>query len=429
MVMRAMYAGVSGLRTEGEALGVMGDNIANMNTVGFKAQRAVFEDVLGQSMSNGGVPGSGSGVRLGDVQQIFTQGSSQNTGVSTDIALSGDGFFVVQGNVDGVMGNYYTRAGQFSLDDGGYLVNPSGLRVQGYAANPDGSLAVTLSSVSAPTAALEPRGTAVISVAANLNSTDSVPAMPWSVADPGSTSNFSTTMTVYDSLGNSHPLNVYFNKTGENTWAWHALASGDELNPASPGAYVEVGSGALSFNSEGALDTNSSTTATVSFGGATAAQEIELNFGTPLASGGTGVDGITQFASPTGVSSQNQDGYASGDFSGIAIDGQGTVMGLYSNGESVPLAQLAVAKFRSNQGLTRAGQNLWAESRDSGAPAIGTPGTGGRGAISSGTLEGSNVDIAEEFVGLIQHQRAYSANSKTITTADEMLQVLMNIKR
>ncbi len=428
MVMRAMYAGVSGLKAEGEALGVMGDNIANMNTVGFKSQRAVFEDVLGQSM-RGGSPSAGSGVRLGEVQQVFTQGSMSSTGVATDIALSGDGFFVVHGSVDGVVGNYYTRAGQFVLNNDGYLVSPSGLQVQGYSANPDGTLAVTLSPVSAPTSALEPRATERISVAANLNSGDPVPALPWSAADPGNTSNFSTTMTVYDSLGGAHSLNIYFNKTGENTWAWHALASGDETNPPAPGMNVEVGTGTMAFTTTGALESASSTMATINFQGATAAQTIELSFGQSLSAGGTGVDGITQFASPTSVSSQSQDGYASGDFAGVAIDGQGMVMGLYSNGQRLPLAQLAVAKFRSNQGLARAGQTLWSDTRESGAPAIGMPGTGGRGVITAGALEGSNVDISEEFVGLIQHQRAFSANSKTITTADEMLQVLMSIKR
>ncbi|HEY3500317.1 MAG TPA: flagellar hook-basal body complex protein, partial [Polyangiaceae bacterium] len=190
-----------------------------------------------------------------------------------------------------------------------------------------------------------------------------------------------------------------------------------------------IGMGTLTFTTDGALNTVAGNTATVSFAGATGGQVIELDFGTSIGAGGTGLDGLTQFAGPSNVSSQGQDGYASGDFSGVAVDGQGVVTGLYTNGQQLAIGQLAIAKFRSNDGLGRAGQNLWIETRESGSVAFGTAGSGGRGAVSAGALEGSNVDLAEEFVGLIQHQRSFSANSKTITTADEMLQELINIKR
>src|SRR5262245_21228320 len=169
MVLRAMYSGVSGLRAEGEALGVVGDNIANVNTTGFKAQRALFQDVLGHSILAGtssSLPGSG--VRVGDIQQMFTQGTLQNTGVSTDVALNGDGFFTVKGTVDGITSNFYTRAGTFAIDREGYLTNPNGLKVQGYAANGDGTFAASISDVQAPTAALPARATELIEVTANL---------------------------------------------------------------------------------------------------------------------------------------------------------------------------------------------------------------------------------------------------------------------
>lgn len=430
MLTRGMYSGVSGLMAEGEALGVAGDNIANVNTTGFKSQRAVFEDMLGRSMRGPGSEATaGAGVRVSEVQQTFTQGALVSTGVATDVALSGEGFFVVRGDVDGIEGNYYTRAGQFALDAQGFLVNPNGLYVQGYAANSDGSFAPSLSSVSAPSAALAPRATEEITVVANLDPEEAVPAAAWNPADPGGTSNFSTSITVYDSLGSAHSVDLYFSRTGANTWDWHATVSGDETEPAVPGSLVDVGGGSLGFSTAGELDSISSNTLSVSFAGATPGQSVELDFGQALASGGTGVDGLTQFAAPSSVSSQSQDGYSSGEFSGVTVDGRGVVLGLYSNGEKVPLAQLAVATFRSNQGLARAGQNLWGETTDSGPPAIGTAGSGGRGTITSGVLEGSNVDMAQEFVGLIEHQRAFSANSKTITTADEMLQVLMNLKR
>jgi flagellar hook protein FlgE len=427
-----MYSGVSGIRAEGEALGVVGDNIANVNTVGFKTQRAIFQDVLGHSILAGtssALPGSG--VRVGDIQQMFTQGTLSNTGVATDLALNGDGFFVVSGTVEGITSNFYTRAGQFVIDKDGYLTNPAGLRVQGYEANGDGTFDASVSSVRAPTSALPARATQNVEITANIDSSAAVPTLAWDPQDPANTANFSTTMTVYDSLGNSHTLDVYFVKTADNAWDYHALVSGDEVNPPVAGSNVEVGAGNLTFTTDGALDTvTTGTPIAIDFGGgATAGQAITLDFGTSIAAGGTGLDGTTQFASPSSVSAQSQDGYASGDFSGVAVDGQGVVMGLYTNGQKIAMSQLAVAKFRSNDGLGRAGQNLWIETRDSGTAAMGTAASGGRAAVSAGALEGSNVDLAEEFVGLITHQRSFSANSKTITTADEMLQELINIKR
>ncbi len=432
MVLRAMYSGVSGLRAEGEALGVVGDNIANVNTVGFKGQRVVFQDVLGHSILAGqssALPGSG--VRLGDVQQMFTQGSLANTGISTDLALNGDGFFVVKGTVEGIAGNFYSRAGQFSIDAKGFLVNTSGLQVQGYAADPlTGRFQASVSSLQVPTSAIQPKVTANMSITANLDASAAVPTVAWNAQDPANTSNFSTSMTIYDSLGSAHTMDIYFRKTGANSYEYHVLTKGDDLVPPQPGLNVEVGAGTLGFTTDGALDTvTTSTPISVSFTGATAAQAIAVDFGTPIAGGGTGLDGTTQFASPASVSAQDQDGYASGDFAGVAVDGNGVVQGLYTNGEKIAVGQLAVAKFRSNDGLGRAGQNLWIETRDSGNAALGAAGSGGRASVSAGALEGSNVDLAEQFVGLIQHQRSFSANSRTITTADDMLQELINIKR
>ena len=436
MVLRAMYSGVSGLRAEGEALGVVGDNIANVNTTGFKSQRALFQDVLGHSILAGtssSLPGSG--VRVGDIQQMFTQGTLQNTGVSTDVALNGDGFFVVKGTVDGISSDFYTRAGTFNIDRDGALVNPAGLKVQGYTANGDGTFAASISDVQAPTAALPARATENIEVTANLDSAATAidtALNPWDPQDPANTANFSTTLTTYDSLGNGHTMDIYFRKsdTVANTWDYHVLADGDEVVGGTPGQNFEVGTGGtMAFTTNGALNTITGNAITVDFVNATAGQAITLDFGTPIGAGGTGLDGTTQFAGSSNVSSQSQDGYASGDFSGVAITGTGVVQGLYTNGQKIDMAQLAVAKFRSNDGLGRAGQNLWIETRDSGTAAMGTAGSGGRGATSAGALEGSNVDLANEFVGLIQHQRSFSANSKTITTADEMLQELINIKR
>lgn len=423
----AMNTGVSGMTAEGEALGVVGDNVANTNTIGFKQSRALFEDVLGGAMGSGAV---GAGVRMTRVQQIFAQGSLLNTGQPTDLALSGDGFFVVHGTLNGLTSDFYTRAGQTSLSAEGKLMDPNGLSLLGYGVNPDGSFGPTTGPVQVSTAALQPVATSTLTITANLDSTAVTPTAVWDPQNPSATSNFSTSMTVYDSLGNSHAVNVYFVKTGSGTWDYHALANGGEVVGGTAGQNTEIVAGNLSFTSDGALQATSvSAGGTVDWNDATPGQALAFDFGTSIAAGGTGLGGATQFSAPSSISSQGQDGYASGSFTGIQIDSAGIVNGVYSNGQKIAVAQLAVAKFRSNDGLGRAGHNLWVATRESGDAALGTAGSGGRPAMLSGTLEQSNVDIAQQFVDLIAHQRAFQANSKTITTVDEMLQDIMNLKR
>jgi flagellar hook protein FlgE len=424
----AMNSGVSGLMAEGQALGVVGDNVANSNTIGFKQSRALFEDVLGSAI---GAPGAiGSGVHMTRAQQLFAQGSLLNTGQPTDLALSGDGFYVTRGSVDGVTGDFYTRAGQTNLAVDGSLVNPDGLAMVGYKANPNGSFGPGLAPVKLTTAALPPRPTSKLTLTANLDASSATPALPFDPLNPSATSNFSTSMSVYDSLGGAHSISIYAVNNGAGAWDYHALANGAEVAGGVPGTPVEIATGNLAFTPGGALQSVASTSSgTVDFVGAQPAQPVTLDFGTPIASGGTGLDGTTQFSSPNSVSSQSQDGYASGALSGVQVDGQGIVSGVYTNGQKVAVAQLAVAKFVSNDGLGRAGHNLWVATRESGDAALGTAGSGGRGAIVSGALEQSNVDIAQQFVDLIGHQRAFQASSKTITTVDEMMQDLVNLKR
>jgi flagellar hook protein FlgE len=425
-----MFSGVSGLRAESEAIGVVGDNIANVNTVGFKSQRAIFQDVLGHSILAGtssALPGSG--VRVGDVQQLFTQGSIANTGVSTDVALNGDGFLVVNGTVDGITSNFYTRAGQFKLDNDGFLVNAQDLNVQGYRANADGTLQASVSDLQVPTASLSPFATNEITITANLDSR--APVLVFDPLDPAGTANGSTSITVFDSLGAAHTLDIYFNNNGANSYTYNVMADGAELAGGTAGTQTLISTGTLTFTSDGALLDAPPTPLAIDFaGGSTPGQAIDLNFGDDITTDlTTGLSGTTQFASETAVSSGSQNGYASGEFSGLSIDGTGLVQGLYTNGEKIAIGQLAIAKFRSNDGLGRAGQNLWIETRDSGTAALGVAGAGGRAAVTAAALEQSNVDLGEEFVGLIQHQRSFSANSRTITTADEMLQELIAIKR
>jgi flagellar hook protein FlgE len=409
-ILTAMSTGVSGLDAESEALGLIGNNLANSNTVGFKQSRAVFDNVLGAAVGTEGA--IGQGVRMATSQQIFSEGSLINTGQPTDVALSGDGFFVVNGNVGGQNGNFYTRAGQTSLDKNGTLVNPDGLAFQGYGVNPDGTFGATLQPLTVNTAALTPK------------------AAPWDPQNPGPTSNFSTSMPIYDSLGNPHTVNLFFTNTGSGTWTYHALANGSEVQGGTAGKNSEIATGTLTFNTSGALQNNAVTAGgTVSFVGASVNQALKLNFGTPIASGGTGLDGTTGYGSPSSVAAQSQDGYTSGALTGITIDANGVVNGSYTNGQAIPVGKLAIAKFPANNGLGQAGQNLWTATKDSGLPAMGDAGTGGRASLVTGSLENSNVDISTQFVDLIAHQASFQADSKTITTADQMLQALMQMKQ
>jgi len=426
-ILRAMYAGVSGLTAETSALGVVGDNVANTNTVGFKQSRAIFADVLGEAV---GGHGAGSGVRMTRTQQIFAQGALVNTGQATDVALSGDGFLVVNGTVDGTTSNFYTRAGQLTLKNDGSLVNADGLAVQGYAADPvTGKFTSLLGGIKLPSAPIPPKATGNLTISANLDASAEALTAPWDPANPGATSNLATSMTVYDSLGNAHAVDVYFRKTASGAWDYHALAKGSELAGGPPTGSAEIAGGTLAFDSNGALtSTAASGPGAVTFAGA-ATQTLTFDFGSPTSTGGTGLDGMTQYGSPSSVAAQSQDGYASGALSGVRIDSNGVVNGVYTNGQTIAAGQLAIAKFQSNDGLARTGHNLWTATPDSGDAALGAVGEGGRAALVSGSLEQSNVDVTQQFVELISHQRAFQANSKTITTADQMLQELMTIKQ
>ncbi len=431
-ILRSMYTGVSGLGAESEALGVIGDNIANSNTIGFKGQRSLFEDMLGRSV--GSSTSAGAGVRVAQVQQLFTQGSLSSTGVSTDLALSGDGFFVVNGTVEGLSGNFYTRAGQFKVDVNGKLVNPQGLEVQGYSAKADGTMASQTSSLTVPSSTLAPKATTELSITANLDASQEIPTAAFDPENPSTTSNFSTSITVYDSLGTARPLDVYFVKTGDNAWDYHVLASGSDLAtpPAAPALNAEVLTGTMTFGADGKLTAMNPTPAavTVDFKGASAGQSIALNLGTPGAvATGTGQAGMTQFSSASSVSGQGQDGYAPGELVGIMVEPDGMVRGSYTNGSKLAIGQVAVAKFVSNDGLTRAGSNLWSSTQQSGEALVGAAMSGGRASIVSGAVEQSNVDLAQQFVEMIAHNRAFQANSKTITTADQLLMELIQLKR
>lgn len=421
----SLYAGVSGLETNSIDLSIIGDNIANGNTIGFKGSRAAFEEALAQSMIGGSQRGLGARVQA--IQRLVTQGALSNTGLATDLAISGPGMFVVRGNHNGADGTFFTRAGQFTLDRDGFLVSLEGLKVQGYPADQAGNVGGALSDLEVGSATSPPRATTTVGLDANLQADAVVPAA-FDPLNAAATSNFSTSITVYDSLGQPHALDVYFRKTAAGSWEWHALTDGGGLTGGTAGTPTEVASGTLTFDTQGAL-TAQTQTSSFNPAGAQNPQALSFDFGTPSGAGGTGLDGITQFAGASATTFESQDGFAAGTLARLSIDAQGLVTGAFTNGQTRVLGQVALADFQAPDQLERVGGNLYAERPASGSPTIGAAASGGRGAIVAGALEQSNVDLATEFVRMIAAQRGFQANSKTITTADQLLAELIQLKR
>lgn len=543
----ALFTGVSGLNSNGTGLSIIGDNIANTNTTGFKGSRAAFGDILSSSMGGSSSFQIGRGVNLQAVQTQFGQGTLETTNNPLDLAVEGDGFFIVRSEATGAGAQYYTRAGQFKLDKDGYIVNPEGMFLQGYITTAGGALGtVNVSSLNSPA-----EDTTNISISANLSSgtsvkhitttgetfyfdttnnqisvnggattvtiaagaytaatvdaaieaaftaaglsvnstytgsntfqiqntggaaltfdwqdvdttaeqvlgfnpvssgaiaplgtitSDTTSAIGFNPASALNTSDFSTSITVYDSLGNSHLMTIYFRKTAEsspitgggtgNRWDWYAVVPASDS--ASGTAYVG-GHGRLEFDTSGKLVNDTQGTGWANdfdfSGGVAQNQSINFNFGTSISDGGSGLDGTTQFGTPNSVLFQSQDGYTAGSLQSLIVDQGGVMTGVFTNGQTSKVADVALARFIAPTELTKAGRSLFTESNGSGVPIIGTAGTSGRGRIFANTLEASNVDLAEEFVKMISAQRGFQANTKVITATDELLTELSNIKR
>jgi len=425
-LLTAMSSATTGLESSSTELSVIGDNIANANTVGFKAGRAAFEDALYQSVI-GGSGQIGLGSRLEAVQKILSQGALTNTGLNTDLALQGMGYFVVRGSHAGQTGSFYTRAGQFSVDKDGYMVNLEGLRVQGYGADPTGALSGVPSDLLVGNAQAVPVVTTTVTLKANLSADATSPAA-WDPANPTGTSNFSTSATVYDSLGSPHASQIFFRLSAAGSWEWHAMADGAGLTGGTAGQLTQIASGTLAFDSQGRLTTVTQAS-TFNPRGATNPQPLTFDLGDPTGAGGTGLAGLTQFASPSAATFVGQDGFPAGQLSGVRVEQDGKISGVFSNGQTRVLGQVAVAGFPAPDQLSRVGGNLYTATPGAGQPVLGAPGDGGRASVVSGALEQSNVDIAEQFVRMIAAQRSFEANSKTITTADQLLSELIAMKR
>jgi flagellar hook protein FlgE len=541
----AMYTGISGLNANGEAISVVGNNLANTNTIGFKTGRMLFSDVLSSNLNN--TSQVGHGVQIQAVQNLFGQGTFETTQSATDLGIQGDSFFVVRQPGGS---QFYTRAGAFNFDNNKIMVNPDGYQVQGFGINQatglnNGILGnIDLTNF----ASLAPKMTSNVKTVLNLDSTQTIPGgvamdvdvtgtltnaafvagttagpvntvvydnagnphtatinftqtatnqwswsadvagatapltgtldltgpgntfagstqssptmvlngaaesvtidmslmtgaaasaptvtasvppfttlTPFNAANATATSNFTNSMTVYDSQGNAHSINVYYTKTGPNTWDWHALTPGATAGFQIDGTLAFNGAGVLTAATVTAVDgvpAGPSTTQNITFaGGVSAPQPITFDFG---------VNATTQYASASNVNSISQDGYIQGSLSSVTVDKQGFVIGSYSNSQSQKLAQVALANFASTTGLSKVGSTLFEATPASGLALISNASSPGVGTVLSNSLEQSNVDMATEFVKLIQYQRAYSANSKTITTADEMTQEVLNLKR
>lgn len=425
-ILSSLYTGVSGLTAQGEALGVIGDNIANANTIGFKASRAEFQDIISKNLK--GILGGnqiGRGVKIGAVNPILTQGNVDATDKSTDLALSGDGYFKVKGSD----GESYTRDGSFHFDKEGFLVSNDNQRVQGFMTDEKGNILNKVADIKFPRALVPAKGTSDIKFDLNLDSRVEV-GKKFDVKDPYSTSHYSTGVEIYDSQGNKHLLSMFFVKNADREWTYHGLVDGKEITGGEAGELSKVVEGKLKFTVDGKLESQEMTESNFNFaGGALQNQKVKISFGDPIAEGGKGIDGTKQYGKNSDLISWNQDGAAAGTITGLSFNDEGVLTAVYSNGQAADLAQIAVAKFENPEAMFKVGNNRLKESRDSGAASLGAPKASGRGSIFAKSLERSTVDLATEFVNMIQNQRGFQANAKTITTTDELLNEVIQLKR
>lgn len=445
--------GLSGLYAANKQLDVTGNNIANVNTNGFKSSRAEFADVYAGSNRLGvGKNQVGNGVRLAAVSQQFTQGDVNTTGNVLDMGIQGQGFFVLSDNGSRV----YTRAGAFQASKDNFVVTSDGLRLQGYAADSSGKIQRgVLTDLQIDTSALQPKATSLIDQGINLNSSAAdiplevddgtgamVPNLPFDPADQTTyTKSFPT--KVYDSQGNEHTMEQFYRKTGTNEWTMYTLVDG--RNPFDPSSTVPL-TGTISFNSDGSVSgmtaDNTGHPAGASFtvnnntfamtGWVPAVEDSAGNWGSNGAAGSAdgmrlAMNSTTSYNTETARMSQSQDGYATGILSSLSIDSTGVLFASFSNQQSRAIGQVALASFANEQGLQQIGGTRWTETFTSGIPGIDSPKTGTLGAIESNALEGSNVNLTQELVELIKAQSNYQANAKTISTESTIMQTIIQM--
>lgn len=422
MAVGSFSAGLSGLNANGTALSVIGNNLSNINTIGFKSSAVAFGDLVSQNVGSTSANPTqvGLGVGTGSISPVFSQGAIENTREATNVAIQGNGFFVVRNTA----GNAYTRAGNFSLDSDGGLVTPDGFRVQGYTAvNPATGRIITdgtMTDLIVPPGVLRsPTATSQIRTASNLDAR----------AVTGDT--YTTDVQIYDSLGATHVATItYTRRPANGTWDYDITVPGAEITGGVAGTPFNVATGTLVFNASGVLTTvNGAAPADVIINtptwknGATTSQwRWDLVDANNVAS-------LTGYASTSATSSKSQNGSAAARIESISINASGEIVATFGAGQTIAVGQLALANFNNPKGLVKLGSNKYGESQAAGIANVGAAGTGGRGSLIGSALEQSNVDIAQEFTQMILAQRGYQANSKTITVSDELLQETLNLKR
>ncbi|MBL8961400.1 MAG: flagellar hook protein FlgE [Gemmatimonadetes bacterium] len=431
-MMRSLFAGVSGLRNHQVRMDVIGNNISNVNTVAFKAGRVTFKEgfaqlLQGASRPPGDLGGTnpiqiGLGMQIGSVDMMYQQGNLETTGLATDLAIQGDAMFVVKKGTQ----NFYTRSGNFQLDAQGNLVSPTnGFVVQGRMADNgvflDGIRDIVL-PVGQKTAA---KATDLVALAGNLNASAPVFTGTFDAtgrADPlNKTSWTETSITIFDSLGNQHDLKLQFWKTAADTWSWQVDGTNLPAGFTPPNSTPQT----LQFDAQGVLQTVAPTDPPVITFQPAGANLVSVT----LDLGGNTVNGITSFAGTSTAVLKDQNGYAAGQLENFSIDRTGLITGAFTNGTNVVLGQIVLADFNNPGGLLRVGDNMYAVSGNSGGAVLGYALEGIQSTLTSGALEMSNVDLAQEFTSMIVTQRGFQANSRVITSSDEMLQELVNLKR
>ena len=463
-MMRSLYSGVSGLQNHQTRMDVIGNNISNVNTIGFKRGRVNFQDMISQQMSGAAKPTDelggvnpkevGLGMTVAAIDNIFNQGNLQSTGVSTDIAIQGNGFFVLKNGEE----TFYSRAGAFSVDSEGTLVNPAnGMRVQGWMAEEvNGQMMVTTAATPTdliiPVGAKDaPKATQNVNYACNLNKNTPV-IMDGASPDDIKAGTWGTEQEIYDSFGNKHLLSISFTRVPDTSNQWQATVNIDQDNADFTQTRIGLGTTdgventfVVTFDNMGALQSITDSAGNVSnpegqiflqasyavpeanadADGNPYRQTFNINLGTI----GSFENTITQDASKSTTKAYYQDGYALGYLDTFKIDSSGVITGVYSNGTNRTIGQIALATFANDRGLEKAGDSTFVESNNSGMARIGESGVAGKGSLMAGALEMSNVDLSEQMTDMIVTQRGFQANSKTIQTADTLLETVLSLKR
>ena len=463
-MMRSLYSGVSGLQNHQTRMDVIGNNISNVNTTGFKRGRVNFQDMISQQVAGAAKPTEelggvnpkdvGLGMTISTIEQVFTQGNLQSTGVGTDVAIQGNGFFIVKNGDE----SFYTRNGVFGLDRDGTLVNPAnGMRVQGWMARDlNGEqivqTAATPTDLVIPVGSKDPaKATENVLFACNLNK-NTPEILEGASASDVAKGTWNTEQKIYDSFGNEHLLSINFTKVPGVANSWQATVNVDADNADFTQTRIGLGTtdgvqntfivnfdnyGQLSSvtdsagnisNETGEIVLQSSFTvadANADENGTPARQSFNINLGTI----GSMKNTITQSASKSTTKAYTQDGYTLGYLDNYKIDSSGTITGVYSNGTNRVIGQIALATFSNDRGLEKAGDNTYVETNNSGQANIGESGVAGKGSLLAGALEMSNVDLSEQMTDMIVTQRGFQANSKTIQTADTLLETVLGLKR